>query len=579
MRVQVGDDIIEVPDGLDESQVDEIVQRHVRSKSLDTMREGARQEMAALDPFSRGYYGVAHTIAEPIVGLGQLARQALGRDTSRVEEQIAQMRGAREGAGTAGTVGEVATFAAPGVATERVVAAAAPRLARALARFAPRAVERAVPAAARLTAGAGAEAAVQGGYEASRGTLADDPSRGERAAQGALWGAGGAVAGDAVGAGLRATLEKLRPGQRAQELIDWAAEHGVDLRLTLGQAKGRGSLAAQVEDALKVVPGVKQLIERRQSGAVADWNAAQLNAAVANLMPTDRAISEAGSQGIAEAQRLVDDAYRRSVEGVTLAVPPNVNPFLRTQRMITDLPPQEAEIVQKALDVTLEAARSGQVSGDGIIGLRSRLDKLASQYYRTGSYTVGEALDQLDDDFRALSGHFMSPAQRELLQEANESYRRLKPINRAASLKDAVQRDNMFTPSQLVYGVSHGMPESVRARGGSPQMREAVEANAILGNTLPAIGPGTSEKALVAGLLGGGGALASDVFIGNDPVGAGSFLGGTAAAYGLAAMSPASARALARVEALRGPTRSAAARLAQEQEDERRRRLEASRGY
>jgi hypothetical protein len=375
-------------------------------------------------------------------------------------------------------------------------------------------------------------------------------------------------------------MAKLRPGEQAQRLIDWAARYGQDLKLTPGQAGGVGSARAGIEDALTVIPGVKQLIDRRRAGAVDAWNKAQLEAAASPVKPLNESVGEAGTQGIEYVQQKVDDAYRRAVSGARVEVPKGVNPFRRTMEMVSQLPPQEADTVGKYLQNTLELVQSGKLTGDAIIEARSRLDKLASQYYRQGNYTVGEAIDQLEEDYRATVGHFIGERGREALDAANEAYTRLKPINRAAGYKSAVEASGRFTPSQLVGGVTRGMPDSVKARAGNEQLQEAVLANRVFGNTLPSPGPGTAEKALIASVLGGGGVAAADVLQGNDPIG---FLGpaaGAGLAYGLASMSPTSARAVARAEALRGPTRAAAQRLAVErqrkQEEERRRAL---RGY
>jgi hypothetical protein len=239
---------------------------------------------------------------------------------------------------------------------------------------------------------------------------------------------------------------------------------------------------------------------------VQDWNLVQLREAAARLGPgAPLKITEAGTSGISQLQGLVDDAYKGATRGVTIRVPAVADPFLRTRSALSGLPADRQAALTPMIDNLLARARSGKLAGDDIIQQRSTLAKAARQAYLQGDGMTAEILDQLDDDFADVARYYMTPAQAKQWAAANAAYTRLKPINRAAGMAGAVEREGFFAPSQLRAGTTRGMSEGGKASQRSPLLRETVRAQQALGNTLPAPGPGTAEKLLTAGVLGGAG--------------------------------------------------------------------------
>lgn len=512
MRVDFDGDIVDVDDNATPEQLDAYYQQHRRAKHQQATRESARQTFEGVNPVAKFAIGVGAAAAEPVMGLKQAGLKALGRDTSGIEEQIATVRGAREAAGNWGTAGEVAGFIGGG-------AAKAPQLlAKGISKL-----PQAMQSVTRMLAPAALE---QGGYEASKGTLEGDPSRLKRGAVGAAGGAAGAGVGkygtDAARAVAGRLARPVRVSPEARNLIERGNKVGFDPTMSLGQAAGRDSGTGAVEHMLSKMPFVGPGITRMREEGVENWNRVVLNEIAAPLLKNSTAAVggiPSGSRGIETVQDLVDKRFRESVAGVTIQVPKAFDPTKRTRQIIAELPEEEAKIAEAARARLVNRMQEGKLTGDAIIEERSKLRQRASEQYRKGNYTLGDALEQLDDDFRDVLPHFMSERQQGLLSEANSAYSRLKPVQRAAAYKAAIDAGNRFTPSQLVGGITRDMPDSVKARGaeGEGFLAETVEAGKTFGTTLPAVGPGTAEKLATAGVLMGGGAAAAGMLEGDLP--------------------------------------------------------------
>jgi hypothetical protein len=271
---------------------------------------------------------------------------------------------------------------------------------------------------------------------------------------------------------------------------------------------------------LSKMPLVGAGVTRMREEGVENWNRVVLNEIAAPFLSNSRLGSlPSGSAGVKAVQDLVDEEFRRSVRGVTIQVPKAFDPTNRTRQIIADLPEEEAKIAEAARTRLLSRMQEGKLTGDAIIEQRSKLRQMASEQYRKGNYTLGDALEQLDDDFRDVLPHFMSDAQKEALQEANAAYSRLKPVQRAAGMAGAIEAGNRFTPAQLRSGITRDMPDSVKARGAESEgfLGETVDAGKTFGTTLPAVGPGTAEKLATVGALGLGASAAGGLIEGDLP--------------------------------------------------------------
>lgn len=559
--ITVDGEQVPVPEGASEGQLRSIAAQH-----------RARRTTEGKGALTRGLVGAATTVAEPLLGIGQLvygAGEKLGlpgaaEKRQQAEADIAKVRGARSGAGTAGTVGEVATFAVGGLGTA---------LPRTLARAAGRA------------------AVEQGVYEASRGTLEGDPSRLARGAQGAAWGAGGGAVGHALPAALSRVARPVTASAPVQAVVQQFRSAGLDPRLTLGQAlNGR---VANIEEALAAFPGTG--IRPAREAAVEEWNRAQLinagRGAGLNIGPRD--IPRAGHRGVEVLQREKNALYDKALDGAQLAAPPGLDPAQFVGQYTQRLTPDDAAKVGKTAENLLADIQSGNVRGEKVKEIDSELREMATKAYRDGQYELGRAYEQVHGHYRNLMDFWMEGSRgMDDLTKADALYARLVPLQNAAAMQGSLARGGVFTPSQVLSQIRTANPKSTLARGGARGQDAAEAAQQVYGGSIPEVGPGSAEKILGSLGLGGAAAIGADALTtGNVDMGsAAGFLAPVIAAAALTRPSVARAAigetgwqqalqrspqwlaAQARIEALRGPTRAAAARLAQEQEDERRRR-------
>jgi hypothetical protein len=500
--IKVGNDLIGVPDNATPEQLDNIAATHARSQAQDRARASARQTFEGVNPAAKFAIGVGAAAAEPVMGLKQLGLKALGRDTSGIEEQIATVRGAREAAGNWGTAGEVAGFVAGG-------AAKAPQLiAKGISKL-----PQAVQPLSRLLAPAAAE---QAAYEGSRGVLADDPSRGQRAAAGGAGGALGAGVGNLLPRAAARIVEPFKASDAAQSVARRARALGEDIDLTVGQAVGNG--VAALEEGLSGTPVIGRLINRAREGAGETWNRSVLNDIIRTAAPagSNARVARSGAEGIEEAQRAVKDAYSAALAGRTLALTPNA--FDGALASIQRLPDTDAQVALKVLENTTKDIGSGNVSGDAITRLRSEIDGYASKAYREGNYPLGKALDAVSDDVRTLINSSGGWRKNLRLRQADEAYAKLADVNRAAAMQGAVTAGGRWTPAQLINAQRRGEPASMVASQRTPGMKEAVEANEVLGNNfIPKVGPGTAEKLATMATLGAVGSAAGGLIEGDLP--------------------------------------------------------------
>ena len=488
---------LRVPDDATAEQVQQYAASAMHAALQEREFESARQAFSTLDPRLKFLTGIGAAAAEPVMGLKQAGLRALGKDTTDLDQQIAAVRGAREGSGGFGTAGEITGWIGTGAAKV------------------PALVSKALPAATRLGGllrPAVAGATEQAAYEGSRGTLEGDPSRAERAAVGAAGGGIGGTVGHALPKVAARIAEPIRASDAARAVVARARQLGEDIDLTVGQAVGNAVNA--LEESLGGIPIVGRLINRAREGAGESWNRSLLNDVVRSAEPTGPStsrVTRSGAEGIEEAQRAVKAAYREALAGRTLTLHPNA--FDASIATIQRLPDSDAAVALKVLENAAKDIDSGKVAGDAITRLRSEVDDYASKAYREGNYPLGKALDAVGDDIRTLINSTGGWRKNLRLQQADAAYAKLADINRAAAMQGAVTAGGRFTPAQLINAQRRGEPASMVASQRVPGMKEAVQANEVLGNNyVPKVGPGTAEKLLTTGALAGMGAAASNLW-------------------------------------------------------------------
>jgi hypothetical protein len=559
--IMVGGELVGVPDDATPEVMDRIATAHAQGKQ----QASAKQAYEGTNPLTKFAVGVGSAAAEPVLGLAQLATKGAERlgvpgaatATRDIEDRVASVRGAREGAGGWGTGGEIASWLAPGTAGAKVVGK--------LASKGPQMVQ----GATRLAGAMGMGAAEMGGYEASRASLAGDPLRRDRAKEGAIAGGAGAGIGKAGGKLVGSIVGGVRANPAAAKLISEAEQAGGRLRLSAGQALG--GVANTLEEKFAALPFAGGMVSGKRDRAMLDWADAQLRKAIGGIDPATA--SQKPPVSVGDVLDSVGAAYDNAVQGVTVRLNPLVNPFgnRNTRALVNAIAdPREAEIAQNVISGALTQLRSGKLAGEQITALRSQLKKQASEQYRKGAYALGDALDSVADDFMNVARNSMGPAKAAIYDAANKAYQRVKPITKAASMKGALVNEIPFTPTQLVTGEMRGAAASRNARGGSPQMQEAIAAEKVVGSKLPGKSP-TAEKLLAVGIPVGAGAAIGAINQGEFPWGPAATAGLEGLALGSSFLGPRGARSRAIGEALRskaGPRigRAVASGFTQDQE-------------
>lgn len=509
MQIEVGGEIIEVPDGLDDAQIDRIVASHVQQRAREGDRTRAAETFSELPAPAKFATGLGAAAAEPVLGLAQAATRGAGalgipgadRATEALSERVNTVRGAAEGAGGWGTVGELAGFAAGGLAS----------LPRALGRYLPQGAS----GLQRVRRAAGLGAVEQGAYEGSRATLEGDPSRGQRAATGATGGAAGGAGGAALPSALARVAEPIKTSAPARRLVEWARKQGQQLDLTAGQAAGRGSVLGSLEEGAVALPVVGRAINRQREGSTEVWNQGKLSEIATAARGQQTPIMEAGPAGVRQAQEAVRDAYDAALAQGTLAL--NPNSFDKSLNAMVRLAPDDMARAEKILENVNTDIHSGAVTGDTIMRIRTEINEAASQAFRQGNYALGRVLREIDGDYRQMVNRAIGPQGQEAMKRADSAYSLLADVNTAAAMQGAVTAGGRFTPSQLINAQRRGEPASMVASGRTQGLSDAVEANRVLGDTLPKPGPGTAEKAATMGVLAAGGGVVADLLAGDDP--------------------------------------------------------------
>lgn len=508
MQIEVAGEIIEIPDGLSEGQIDQLVASHLRQRQQAASRGSAAETFSEVPSAAKFATGVGAAAAEPVLGLAQLAARGAGalgipgadRVSADLSERVNTIRGAREGSGGWGTAGELAGFAGGGLAS----------LPRAVARYFP----QAVGLAGSVLRGGGLGAAEQGAYEASRATLEGDPSRGQRAVAGTLGGGLGGAGGAALPSAMARVFEPIKTSPAARALMDWSRQQGQRLDLTAGQAAGRGSPVGVIEEALAAVPVAGRAIIRQREGATEVWNRGVLSDIVSTARGRASPVRQSGPDGVRQAQLAVKDAYDDALASGTLAL--NPNSFDNSLNAMLRLAPDDLARAEKVLDNVNTDIASGAVTGDTIMRIRTEINDAASQAFRQGNYTLGRVLREIDNDYRTMMNNAVGPTGQTAMKRADEAYGKLADVNVAASMQGAVTAGGQFTPSMLISAQRRGEPASMIASGRTPGLPESVAASEVLGDALPRVGPGTAEKIATMTMLGGAGTLGAQAFAGDD---------------------------------------------------------------
>jgi hypothetical protein len=320
----------------------------------------------------------------------------------------------------------------------------------------------------------------------------------ENRGQAALAGGLGAATGTAIGGGLSGAFRPAA-GSSAQAL----QAQGVNL--TPGQAVG--GVTKRIEDAAGKM-FFDPSVSRAQGRGIEGWNKTMINDA---LKPTGATVGSAGHEGLASARKAFNAAYEK-VDGVKLKAdklaPVQVDRAVRASK---DDVVDQVTLNKVADSVKGLMTRSGVTFG----ALRTKAGDLITLATKAEDPALARAYRQMAnalDDMRARSGA-ASP-------ELDRGYAKFMRMEEAAASKGAMDT-GVFSPDQLRSAVKAESEVSQRAEGAALMQKQISEASKVLGNTIPAVGPGSAEKVLI-----GGGIVPAVAYAMGHPLAAAGLLSG-----------------------------------------------------
>lgn len=417
--------------------------------------------------------GLGTRLAIGAMSSGEKMLRALGgrRIAEAAGLRPEELEAAKEGAGTAGTIGELGTDIA---LTAIPAVGIASRIGGTAARLLPRALAQ-----------AGAGAIVSG---------ATTPGDLEERAKAAAFGAAGGAGGEIVGTGL---AKFATPSARTIAARKMLAE---DVPLTPGQYMG--GITQGVENFAAKIPGAGELVKLQQREATKGWQQGVFNEVRASGSPE---IKESGHAGYLKLKDSFDEAYDDLLHKKTITHLPNLLTEVKDiQRMYRpDLTREGNELLGKKLQSTLENMPSGRLSGSRQRQLERELASEAAEGYKTGNGVLGDVFNDILDTVKASRNESLGGADAAKLVKLDENYGKFKAIQRAMA-KDS---EGIFTPDQLLTASKTGAGRHLKAAGIAPLQTEAAQAGEVLGRR-PELG-----SAITQGLIGGGalaGGLAYD---------------------------------------------------------------------
>jgi hypothetical protein len=349
-------------------------------------------------------------------------------------------------------------------------------------------------ATAPLGAAAGAsrfplltDMAVNAGWEGSKAMANGDAGRA------ALAGAGGALAGRAAGRLISGGRPNL--SDSARQLV----ERGV--MPTPGQLFDGpvGRAVKATEDRLTSIPVVGDIITHARKRSLGDYGKVTINDALAPLPKEFGRVSGGGVEAVEEASRKVSAAFERGLDGMEVQPQMVLAAYDSARQMIPRigmLDEGQAAKVIGVLDDRISALLANGSGGQAAKQFDAELGHYARKYSRSpnpGDHPIGQAFDTMQEAWRQAMGDATSGGNNKLVLAANQAYRSMLPVVKAAD--KAMAQGGVFTPNQF-------MRSRAQFRQGQDSFDRA--AQDVLPSRVP--DSGTAGRLITGGLIGGGAA-------------------------------------------------------------------------
>lgn len=133
--------------------------------------------------------------------------------------------------------------------------------------------------------------------------------------------------------------------------------------------------------------------------------------------------------------------------------------------------------------------------------------------YRQGNGEKAEALQPIADALRGVRERGLPPEVQSMAKSVNMAYTNFLQLQKAHAMMGA-QKAGLVTPQQVLSAMKsldRSKGKAAFARGNVPNQSDVLNAARVMGSTLPEVGPGTAEKALLAGALASPSLLMGDL--------------------------------------------------------------------
>jgi hypothetical protein len=353
-------------------------------------------------------------------------------------------------------------------------------------------------AAATRLAGTGVRgAALAGGATAALQPVTEGDFAMEKAKQvagGAVFGAGGQKAAEAVGGALNPLLSKAEQTMR-----------DLNVRGTFGQKMGEPVKA--LEEFAQNLPLVGTAIQNQRQKVLFDFNKGVINKALDKVklkLPADAI----GRDAVQFATDRVDEAYDEVLSRMSFTLTPQVSSGILNSLNKATLPsPGQRSIVEGIINKVMldKFPPSGVVDGQQIKNIESSLRKESIKYLSSTNANDREVGDALQIVLKELKKDIydQNPRLTPQLRRIDSAYGDLAVMKIAAANTGA--QSGVFTPKQYQQAVRQADQSRKKARfaeGRARGQKEAEAALEMIGET-----PGAVLEGRLAGLAKGGGLI------------------------------------------------------------------------
>lgn len=304
----------------------------------------------------------------------------------------------------------------------------------------------------------------------------------------------GAALGGAGASGIEGLSRIVSPKASVNPMVQFLKGQGV--RLTPGQALG--GAVGRTEEKLASIPVLGDKIAARRGESISQFNTATLNKAGESI---GFKTQKTGVDALTDLDDAVTDAYQKAVDAAP-AVQVDQQ-FIGAMQNIRQMAATQAfpEASQKAVDLNIQRMVSGiEKNGKLLPETWKKIDsELGQSIQKAKDPQFQDAMRELQRQWRDVAGR-SSPEQRELFRAADKAYTGLERLTKATYR--SAQDMGEFTPAQLFSVAKQGASKTGLRQQTAPFLRDAMEAQEVLGNRVP--NSGTFDRAILPATIAGG---------------------------------------------------------------------------